>query len=165
MAFMMTPFVPVSACCPDSWMSTWSNRSGDRLMFVRFELMYMLPMRRPSIIETPSAGRLPFAETCAPVWSPSTPPTSTLLALTAGTSAAIWIHDPPEGSSLNAWSVTCRVVAADCRSTMGLSPVTVMVSSTAPTRMSASTFDVKFTDTWSPSRFTVEKPGSVKLTV
>ena len=62
----------------------------------------------------------------------------------AGTSAAIWIHEPPDGSSLNASSVTDRVCAADCMSTIGLSPVTVMVSSTAPTRISASMFDVKF---------------------
>ena len=32
-----------------------------------------------------------------------------LLALTAGMSAAIWTHEPPEGSSLNASSVTARV--------------------------------------------------------
>ena len=38
MAFMMTPFVPVSAVWPDNCTSTCSNNSGDRLMFVRFEL-------------------------------------------------------------------------------------------------------------------------------
>jgi hypothetical protein len=88
-----------------------------------------------------------------------------LEARTAGTSAAIWIHEPPVGSSLNAVSVIARVCADDWMSTIGLSPVTVMVSSTAPTRMSASMFEVKLGDTSIPSRLTVLNPGSVKLTL
>ncbi len=64
----------------------------------------------------------------------------------AGTSAAIWIHEPPDGISLNTSAVTERVCAADWTSTIGLSPVTVTVSSTAPTRISASMFAVKPTD-------------------
>src|SRR5439155_300942 len=59
MAFMMTPLVLDSADWPESWTSTCSNRSGDRLMLVRFELRYMLPIRRPSTIDTPSPFRLP----------------------------------------------------------------------------------------------------------
>ena len=49
-------------------------------------------------------------------------------------------------------------------STVGASPVTVMVSSTAPTF--SSTFTAAANDPVSsmPSRFTVEKPGSVKVT-
>ena len=117
-------------------------------MFVRFELMYMLPMRMPSIIDTPSPraaavrrhlGAGLIAEHAADVRVAD--------ARTAGTSAAIWIHEPPEGSSLNASAVTDRVCAADWMSTIGLSPVTVMVSSTAPTRSSASMLAVKLADT------------------
>src|SRR3954467_2132929 len=97
-------------------MSTWSNSSGDRLMFVRFDDRYMLPMRSPSTIDTPSPARLPCADTCAPVWSPSTPPTSWMLARIAGTSDAIWTHDPLDGISLKVSAVNDRVDAADCTS-------------------------------------------------
>jgi hypothetical protein len=37
-------------------------------MFVRLELMYMLPIRRPSKSDTPSPFRLPCAWTCAPTF-------------------------------------------------------------------------------------------------
>ena len=67
MAFMIGPLVPVSPLCPESWTSTWSKSSGERLMFVRFELKYMLPMRRPSNSDTPSPVTLPCAWTVAPV--------------------------------------------------------------------------------------------------
>ena len=50
-------------------------------------------------------------------------------------------------------------------STIGLAPVTVTVSSTAPTRSSALTVAVKPTVSSMPSRRTVENPGSVKVTV
>ena len=60
--------------------------------------------------------------------------------------------------------VTDRVWAADCTSTIGLSPVTVMVSSIEPTRISALIAEVKFTDTSTASRLTVAKPGSEKDT-
>ena len=36
-------------------------------MFVRLELMYMLPIRMPSTSDTPSPALLPCAETWAPV--------------------------------------------------------------------------------------------------
>ena len=49
-------------------------------------------------------------------------------------------------------------------STIGLSPVTVIVSSTLPTFISASTVEVKFTDTSRASRLTVLKPGSENVT-
>ena len=66
---------------------------------------------------------------------------------------------------MNTSAVTERVCAADWMSTIGLSPVTVTVSSTAPTRSSASMVAVKSADTSTPSRRTVLKPGSVKVTV
>ena len=49
-------------------------------------------------------------------------------------------------------------------STIGLSPVTVMVSSTLPTFNSASTVEVKLIETSRASRLTVLKPGSEKDT-
>ena len=53
-----------------------------------------------------------------------------------------------------------RDCAADWTSTIGLSPVTVIVSSTAPTRSSALMGVVRFTDTSTPSRLTVANPGN-----
>ena len=50
-------------------------------------------------------------------------------------------------------------------STIGDSPVTVTVSSTAPTRMSALTLAVNPAVSSMPSRFTVLKPLSVTVTV
>jgi hypothetical protein len=50
-------------------------------------------------------------------------------------------------------------------STIGLSPVTVIVSCTAPTFSSASMFDVKLGDTSTPSRFTLLKPVSENVTL
>ena len=49
-------------------------------------------------------------------------------------------------------------------STMGDSPVTVIVSSTAPTLSSASTVATNVPDNSMPSRFTALNPGSVKVT-
>ena len=57
----------------------------------------------------------------------------------------------------------CRFVF--CTSTMGVSPVTVIVSSSDPTRISASTLAVNEPASTTPSRFTVLKPPSVKVTV
>ena len=48
---------------------------------------------------------------------------------------------------------------------MGLSPETVMVSSTVPTFMSALTFAVKADVSSMPSRFTPLKPVKVNVTV
>ena len=67
MAFISTPLVPDSPLWPENEMFTSSYRSGERLMFVRFELRYMLPMRMPSIIDTPSPGSPPCTDTCVPV--------------------------------------------------------------------------------------------------
>ena len=52
-----------------------------------------------------------------------------------------------------------------CTSTSGVSPVTVIVSSSAPTRRSASIFAVNDPDSTMPSRFTVLKPGRVNATL
>ena len=51
-----------------------------------------------------------------------------------------------------------------CTSTMGVSPLTVIVSSTAPTFMSALTVAVNDPVSSMPSRFTDEKPVSVNVT-
>ena len=48
---------------------------------------------------------------------------------------------------------------------VGAAPLTVMVSSRDPTRRSAFTVAVKFPESSMPSRLTVLKPGSVKVTV
>ena len=64
---------------------------------------------------------------------------------------------------------TSRVSTFCCRtfcvSTTGLAPVTVTVSSSAPTRRSALTVAVKPVLSSIPSRLTVLNPGSVKVTV
>jgi hypothetical protein len=52
-----------------------------------------------------------------------------------------------------------------CTSTIGVSPVTVMVSSSAPTLRSAFTVATNVPVSSMPSRRTVLKPGSVKVTV
>ena len=57
----------------------------------------------------------------------------------------------------------CCVLAL-CTSTIGVSPVTVIVSSSAPTFRSPFTVATKFPDSSMPSRLTVLKPGSVNVT-
>ena len=57
----------------------------------------------------------------------------------------------------------CRV--AFCTSTTGVSPVTVIVSSRPPTRMSIGMVSVWLPVSWMPSRLTVLKPGSVNVSV
>ena len=71
----------------------------------------------------------------------------------------------PVGSA-STWALVmtvCRVVA--CRSTIGGSPVTVIVSDTLPTFISA--FSVMLNDptTSRPSRLTVLNPVKVNVTV
>ena len=60
--------------------------------------------------------------------------------------------------------VTTVCVKVFWTSTIGDSPVTVTVSSIAPTRMSAFTGAVKFASSTTPSRFTVLNPWRVKVT-
>src|SRR5262245_5526038 len=52
-----------------------------------------------------------------------------------------------------------------CTSTIGDSPVTVTVSATVPTCMSASILTTPVPDTMTSSRFKVENPASVNVTV
>ena len=52
-----------------------------------------------------------------------------------------------------------------CTSTIGVSPVTVIVSSSAPTFRSALTVATKVPAISIPSRLTVLKPGKVNVTV
>jgi hypothetical protein len=51
-----------------------------------------------------------------------------------------------------------------CTSTTGLAPLTVIVSATAPTRSSASTFAVKPAVNVMPSRTTWPKPARLNVT-
>jgi hypothetical protein len=57
---------------------------------------------------------------------------------------------------------TCRRTL--CTSTMGVSPVTVIVSSSAPTRRSSGTVTVTVPVSSMPSRLTVLNPASVAVT-
>jgi hypothetical protein len=57
-------------------------------------------------------------------------------------------------------TVCCR---ADCTSTTGVSPVTVMVSARAPTRISALMLVTPPPVSSTPSRTTLVKPGSVNV--
>ena len=69
------------------------------------------------------------------------------------------------GSDSIRFSSSVRRRRALWTSTIGLSPVTVTVSSRVPTRMSALTVDTKSAGSSNCSRFTVLNPVSVKVTV
>ena len=60
--------------------------------------------------------------------------------------------------------LSTRCSEADCTSTTGAWPETVMVSSTEPSFISASTVAVNDPVRSMPSRLNVLKPGSVKVT-
>lgn len=64
---------------------------------------------------------------------------------------------------MSALSTADRLV--EVVSTTGASPVTVIVSSSAPTRISASTPTVAAPASVMPSRSTVLNPGRLKVTV
>ena len=93
------------------------------------------------------------------------PPMSTLLRLTPGImKAATWGVRPVGIASSNSWLMTrCRF--ALWMSTIGDSPVTVTVSSTAPTRITALTVAANDPLSSIPSRRTELKPGRLKVTV
>ncbi len=94
------------------------------------------------------------------------PPTSVLLLVwIPGMSVATskWVR--PLGMASTTSLLRTRCWAALCTSTTGDSPVTVMVSSMAPTRMSALTVAVKDPVSSIFSRLTVLKPPRVKVTV
>jgi hypothetical protein len=65
-------------------------------------------------------------------------------------------------SIVSALKTACLVVVET--STVGASPVTVMVSSSAPIRISASTTEAPEPLSATPSRLTVLKPRSVNVT-
>ena len=75
-----------------------------------------------------------------------------------------WMLRPVGSTSSTSRVMTVRAVML-CVSTIGDSPVTVIVSSTAPTFISALTVAVKFEVSSMPSRDTVANPGSVNVTV
>ena len=81
-----------------------------------------------------------------------------------GVSSAAVCGVRPNGSA----SRSSRLITRSCRmlrvSTVGAAPLTVTVSLTAPTRSSAFTVVVAVPTTSMPSRLTVVKPASVKVT-
>ncbi len=87
-------------------------------------------------------------------WPPNRPGTSTSTAL----------YEPAVGIALSTSFDNTVWRDAFCTSTTGVSPVTVMVSATAPTRMSTLTFVVTKLVSSTPSRFDVLKPDSVNET-
>ena len=98
----------------------------------------------------------------------SSPPTLCVAALASvapGMIAARWLMRPVVGSTSSVARCTVVCCRTFCRSTTGLSPVTVTVSATSPTGSSALTVAVKPLVSSRPSRRTVLKPGSVKVTV
>ena len=97
-----------------------------------------------------------------PYW---VPPTSWLLAVMPGMSTPSATTDfVPAGMALMMSRVSTRCWTTFCTSTMGDSPVTVMVSSSAPTRISVLTVAVNDDVSSMPSRLLVLKPGSVNVT-
>ncbi len=105
---------------------------------------------------------------CAVICTSATafdPPTSLVLEVfTPGISSAMLKCVRPDGMV----SMTSLLMTCCCRtpwtSTTGDSPVTVIVSSSAPTRSSAFTLAVNEPASSMPSRRDVLKPGSVKVT-
>src|SRR5438128_1123135 len=126
----------------------------------------MLPTRMPSTSWISSRFDPPCASSVAPTGEPSDPPTSCgPVIVTPGIIAASWYIVPPLGMALINSGVTARVVMTPCTSTRGDCPVTVTVSATVPTFISAFTVVVKFARMSRPSRFTTLNPGSVNVTL
>jgi hypothetical protein len=85
--------------------------------------------------------------------------------VTLGRSPASVATFRPDGRALITSCVnTCWRVAL-CTSTTGVSPLTVMVSSSAPTRISAFTDATNVPVSSMPSRLMVANPGSVNVTL
>ena len=78
------------------------------------------------------------------------------------TASADWPR-PAGMESMTSLLIT-RCSEADCTSTTGVWPVTVIVSSTAPSFISASTVAVNEPVSSMPSRLNVLNPGSVNVT-
>src|SRR6266545_345909 len=85
--------------------------------------------------------------------------------VTAGSIPAIDAALRPDGRApISSSLITCwRVVL--CTSTIGVSPLTVIVSSSAPTRISTFTVATNVPVSSMPSRLAVANPGSVNVTV
>ena len=88
-----------------------------------------------------------------------------MVTVTAGISSDMWSWLRPVGSAsrISRSSTSCCTTLR--MSTSGDSPVTVIDSSTPPTRSSAFTVAIMAPESEMPSRTTVEKPGMVKVTV
>jgi hypothetical protein len=113
---------------------------------------------RESLLIEPCTSRLP------PTHIAADPPTSKEPVLTDGTVLAISTKLRPVGIvSRSSWLTTSRRVLV-WTSTIGLAPVTVTFSETAPTRISALIGAVKFASSRIPSRTIVLKPVNVKVT-
>ena len=118
----------------------------------------------PSISAACSFKRLPWI--ARPTAEKAVPPTSWLVLVTPGMSTPIWPVDfMPAGIAFRMSRVITFCWVTFCKSTVGDSPVTVIVSCSEPTRMSALTVAVKDAVSSTPSRLTVLKPVSVKDTV
>ncbi len=78
--------------------------------------------------------------------------------------ARLWWPRPTGIESTTSFVIT-RCSTALCTSTIGDSPLTVMVSATPPTFISTLTVAVNVPVSWMSSRLTVANPVSVKLTV
>jgi hypothetical protein len=108
-----------------------------------------------------SCPRPPWIANVAPVSAPLLPPTS-VLRVAPGVKAAKFV--PVFGSARITciWMTFCCVTF--CVSTIGERPVTVIVSSSAPTFNSPLTVAVKPAESSMPSRLTVLNPASVNVT-
>ena len=96
---------------------------------------------------------------------PAVPPTSGALRVTpVSVEPTAQMLRPVGTASSRSRDSTCCCVAL-FTSTTGESPVTVTVSSMAPTRSSALIVDVKFAGSSMPSRRIALNPGSVNVTV
>ena len=87
------------------------------------------------------------------------------LIVTPGTRFASESKFRPVGIAFAVSRLSTRCVVVLWTLTTGASPVTVIVSSSAPTRSSASTLDVPVPARVTPSRLVVLKPASVNVTV
>ena len=100
-------------------------------------------------------------------FAPLDPPTSCWYSptCTPGTRMPRFWNDRPVGSSARTSVVSDCVCVTVSTSISGLSPVTVMVSSTPPTVIWTSTLAEKVAVSVMPSRTTMVKPGRVNVTV
>ena len=113
-----------------------------------------------SVVRLPCTDRPPPPTTGLPLL----PPTSTTVLLTPGIMAAIIEGTRLIGALLITSAVSTRSRLALWTSTTGDAPVTVTVSSSVPTRMSALMLATNVPLSSMPSRRTVLNPGRAKVT-